>query len=713
MTDTTSDAPPSSAVHGSAVRARAAAATAGRRIRVGGRILGMPLNVVAICGVLLAVYVLLAQVAAWSKNPTVDEPLHALGAWLHLHTGDFRVNPEDPPLWHYWAALPNGRDALRVDTAGELYAAVADDVFEEWPFTAHTLYRTPGNVEGSDAFLQHSRTMMLVIAAALGAVLAWWSWRLGGAVAAITATAAFALDPNFLAHGALVKNDVAFALVVFALSLAVWRAGRRLTVWNALAVCLLLGAGLNVKFSALLLGPILAALLAARAVLVRAPWPVFGGRGAGSTRGRLAVAVSVCAAAAAVGVVSIWACYGFRWHPSPDRSYVLNTQGLVWQTASHDLIRQNPDVKPTIEQIRAWRPNAFVRALLWVERTRVLPQAWVYGLLYTYQSTLARLTYLLGEHSVVGWWYYFPVAMAVKSPLALIAAGALAFGVGGALAWADGARRREMGRGLGVPPERCRGAADRRERSGGTPKPHAEHQPPWYGDAWTVLCLTVPPVIYFVSAVTSNLNLGLRHVLPVYPFIYVGIALAAAAAWRRWRAARIACAALLLALAAESLAAFPNYLAFFNAAAGGPRGGIRLLGDSNLDWGQDLKLLSQWRQANPGGTLYLSYFGNADPAAYGLDYVNAAGGWEFGPPKQTPNEPGWWAISATVLQGIYLGDPARSFFAEWYRTRTPVAVLGGTIYVYEFRGREADLRGWMVNVPSPATTKTTPTPTPG
>src|SRR5687768_16166166 len=66
---------------------------------------------------LLACYALLAWTAVRTKAPTYDEPLHALGAWHHLHDGDFRLNPEDPPLWHYWAALSNGRDALKVDTA--------------------------------------------------------------------------------------------------------------------------------------------------------------------------------------------------------------------------------------------------------------------------------------------------------------------------------------------------------------------------------------------------------------------------------------------------------------------------------------------------------------------------------------------------------------------------------------------------------------------
>jgi hypothetical protein len=65
---------------------------------------------------LLLLFAGIAHFAVSSKAPTYDEPLHALGAWQQLHLGDFRVNPEDPPLWKYWAALPNGPRAIRADT---------------------------------------------------------------------------------------------------------------------------------------------------------------------------------------------------------------------------------------------------------------------------------------------------------------------------------------------------------------------------------------------------------------------------------------------------------------------------------------------------------------------------------------------------------------------------------------------------------------------
>src|SRR5215211_7137374 len=141
-----------------------------------------PRATLMVCAALLAIFAGLSWTATRSKSPTYDEPLHALGAWLHLHTGDFRVNPEDPPLWHYWAALPNGRNVLNPRMDESRFKDVANDIFLEWVYVVDTLYRTAGN--DGERIVSRSRAMMLSVGVALGAVIAWWSWRLSGVAAA-------------------------------------------------------------------------------------------------------------------------------------------------------------------------------------------------------------------------------------------------------------------------------------------------------------------------------------------------------------------------------------------------------------------------------------------------------------------------------------------------------------------------------------------------
>jgi hypothetical protein len=201
-----------------------------------------------------------------------------------------------------------------------------------------------------------------------------------------------------------------------------------------------------------------------------------------------------------------------------------------------------------------------------------------------------------------------------------------------------------------------------------------------------MICLGVPVLMYTASALSANLNLGLRHMLPIYPFVYIAIGMVLSHAWTAWgKPISIIGAALAVGLAAESFSAFPNYIAYFNVAVGGSRGGLKLLTDSNLDWGQDLKLLGQWRERHPVPSLYLCYFGMADPRYYGIDYHNlpesfAPGDWV----KEI--EPGSvLAISARHLQGVSV-DPNQNAYVRFQRYR-PIAVLGGSIYLYDWPPR--------------------------
>jgi hypothetical protein len=196
---------------------------------------------------------------------------------------------------------------------------------------------------------------------------------------------------------------------------------------------------------------------------------------------------------------------------------------------------------------------------------------------------------------------------------------------------------------------------------------------------WSAACLAVPPVVYMAIAMAGNLNLGLRHVLPVYPFAFIAIGLAISAAWVRWRATAVILPLVFATLALESLSAFPNFIPFFNPVFASQR--LELLSDSNQDWGQDLPLLAKWQREHPDVTLYLAYFGTADPAYYGIKYLNLPGGYEFGPKKQFPQGHGVWAVSATALQAVY-NPRYREVYHELQKHK-PLAVLGNSIYLYD------------------------------
>jgi 4-amino-4-deoxy-L-arabinose transferase-like glycosyltransferase len=251
-------------------------------------------------------------------------------------------------------------------------------------------------------------------------------------------------------------------------------------------------------------------------------------------------------------------------------------------------------------------------AMLWWRGTGLLPDTFLFGLQYVLQAASARVSYLAGEIAVHGRLAFFPLALGWKTPIATLVLLALGLGFGVASLWRGEGRRR------------------------------------WRD--W--LPLVVVAVVFGASALAANLNIGVRHVMPaVVPvFILAGGIVQALPRRRTWLLPL-----LLGVLALESLSIHPHHLAFFNAAAGGPSRGYRLLVDSNLDWGQGLDALARYSRRVPAGTrLHYAYFGTALPSRHGVRgaVLRTYGAFE-NPRHVLAPGPGLYAISATVLPNLF------------------------------------------------------------
>lgn len=260
---------------------------------------------------------------------------------------------------------------------------------------------------------------------------------------------------------------------------------------------------------------------------------------------------------------------------------------------------------------------------------------------YGLTATLTRLdagraSFLLGSYSTSGFAAYFPTALAVKTPLPLLIGGAV-----GALLWLR--------------------------------RPNVDA-------LWAV----APGAAYFLAACFSKTDIGYRHILPVFPFLILCAAWAAAAAWRSGTAGRVVAGLLAAWLVVGVGRCAPDFLSYFNEAAGGPSGGWRVLVDSNLDWGQGLKPLAEdlRRRGNPA--VFLSYFGVGDPSYYGIRYYPVA--WYSNVSRRDgvtlpgPSEGPWLAVSATNLQAVYFAD--HSLF-RWLDPARAVARPGGSIFLFD------------------------------
>ena len=202
-----------------------------------------------------------------------------------------------------------------------------------------------------------------------------------------------------------------------------------------------------------------------------------------------------------------------------------------------------------------------------------------------------------------------------------------------------------------------------------------------------ILCL---PWLFLLGYFTffNRLNLGLRYILPVYPFWCMISAAPLHVYSHRWRKS---CNWILTGCLLWSLIVvfriYPHYLAYFNELVGGPARGYHFLVDSNLDWGQDLKNLKKYMTDRRINHINLSYFGCADPSYYGINYDYFPSP-RFQPWTSHHQEPdnvkfsrGIYAISATNLQGTYLKD--RDIYAV-FRHREPKDNIGYSILIYSY-----------------------------
>ncbi len=588
------------------------------------------------CAALIATAAALSATAARTKSATADDPTHLVAGWRSLWDGDYRLDVANPPLWKMWAALGSPATTLRLPTAGPLARPVAFAPDDEPLASTRVLFDTPGT--DGRRVVEHGRAMMLVVAVALLAAVAARAYRLAGPAAAVVATALLAFDPTVLAHASVVKGDLMLGLALVGLTGLATRAGRRATVAAAVGLGVVCAAAVQAKFSGLLAGPMLALLLLLR-VLTPTPWPALG-RVARSWPARLAVAATVGLVAAAVTVTLTWGCYRFRYRPTPSPTAGVD-MAAVYDRSARAGASAALGRPATPAEVAARPPTRLVRFVRWADGRRLLPQAFGAGLVAQATAVSIWPGYLDGHVYYDGRAAYFPLALLYKTPVAELAALALAA--------------------AGV-------AAVRRA-------------------GWAGACIAVPAVVFGLSALAAHVNIGLRTLLPLYPL--VAIAAGCSAAWayrRRPRLTLILCVTLLGCEAVTAAAAWPDYLPFFNAAIGGPEAGLAHLGDSNLDWGQDVPALADWARRHPDRPVYADLFLAVDPAVYGLRVH-----WLWTPDAsgrmrpRLPDRPAVIAVSATQLQGLYVDPAHRRFLAEQVVRRPPVSVLHGTIYLYDYR----------------------------
>jgi hypothetical protein len=542
------------------------------------------------------------------KSPTYDETIHLFAGYAYLRWGDYRINPEHPPLVKMIAAAP--LLGLGLDTSG-ITPSERRHVQRDKNYGWVLGHRFAFVNNDAETLFFYSRLVMVFFAVALALSVAAWAKALYGADAGLVALILVCLDPNIIGHASIVQTDVPFALFLFGASFFFWRSLTKLTWFNLLATAGLFSAAALTKFSFILIVPIWL-VLGSMHIFAAAPShsPITTPSVINGPWRKVSLLALVLVLSLLVGYLAIWAAYQFRFDASLFQRGQFN--GLPGE------------------------PSWWSWLLQLCRDYMLLPEAMLFGLGDAYRR-MERTAYLLGEISHNGFWLYFPVAFLVKTPVPTLLLALLSLG------WMVLHR----------------------------PKPSA------------ALVVLTPALIFLAFAIWSRLNVGWRHILPIYPFLFVWIAGMTVVVWRSgYRSTRLGLTFLAVWLMASTLWAYPNYLSYFNEAIGGPSRGHAFLVDSSLDWGQDLKSLKSWMTRNRVERIQFAYFGTADPAYYEIDadYLPGSVYVADSTPEKLTAAPSHVAISETFLAGLYLDQPER--YAA-FRRRAPVAILGHTIRVYK------------------------------
>ncbi len=552
-------------------------------------------------GLVVLMVVLMARPIR-EESATVDEPIRLAASYAYGQGYGFSFDPEQPPLTRIISALPLRFMNATMPLGGQLLlqrrtgvsmawkwsgeGRPVEELFpqgrEDWYFWPHGEEEMLGyefvysGANDADVLLATGRWVQVLLTVLAGLVIFFWLRELSGPAAAVFGLALWVFNPIALAYGHLVLTDMGVTLFF---TLAVWTFGRFLkepTTHRAIICGVSCGGALAMKFTAFALAPVFLVLVVIwwRARIIK---PEFWKR------------APLIVVGAALLVLLVYAQY---WSPAP---------------------RISPERAGDLG-VPVW---------FQVLRPILIPPDFFKGVAVQMGQALSgHVAYFHGEWGRTGWWYYFPVALAIKTPLPL-----LLLTLGGFIFWVRGLRRLEIERSI-----------------------------PW-----------VAVFVYFLLSLTSSIDVGVRYLLPMFPLVTVGIASQFAKQSRVVRIGGWVCCGWLVLV---TTLAYPHFIEYFNECAGGPANGYKWLVDSNYDWGQDIKRLKQYLGEHTDKHVYLYYFGPPLAADYyGISYQFA-----------TPEEARGLTRGTIIVSSMFLVRPEWA----WLRERQkPSDRIGYTLFVYQ------------------------------
>jgi hypothetical protein len=560
-------------------------------------------KVEVLCSAILLAMALNLLATTARKSITADELVLIPAAYYNLVTDDFQLVREHPPACKLLAGIP----LLFIQPQEPRPDSLALNLNRgdrEWEYAMRFWQDNRAQFEAISFW---SRVPMIALTVGLALLTFMFARDMFGPRAALFAAALFAMEPTMLAHGRVVQTDVVASFGLLLTVYALYRYWRAPNLKRAAVVGAAAGIAMLTKFSMIIVGP---------ALLVVFIWLLWR---AGNRRSEIGLQ-GLFAAVTLLLVVN--AGYFFRHR-------AVTKEDTEWIASSF------PDSSGAV--------LASVRALRFI-----LPTDFLIGIFWQlHHSQEGHPAGLLGMYSQRGWWYYFPVAFALKTTIPFLLISLASLG------WAS----------YRVIHKR-------------------EHQ---------LLFLLVPFLLYTLFVMMSPIDIGVRYYLPAYAFLFISSGALLDDLLRKKFSRRthlvLASSVLLMLvwIGGEAIRAFPNYMPYMNEIASA-RPHWWYLSDSNVEWGDDVKELAEYlRGRGETRTRALLLGGYVTLGFYGVEYVDA-----LAPPEPSP--PRYLALGASFLNGSTVpghevnGEPIsetdRVNTFDKFRHRAPEAVIGDSIYVY-------------------------------
>ena len=554
----------------------------------------------SVCGALLLLMAVNLLASISRKSITNDEIVHIPAGYYHLVAGEFQLNNEHPPLVKMWAALP----LLIVQPDEPPAPKTEDENFMERTWGFHERF-WQANQARFQTVTFWPRVMMIPITLALGVLIFVFARKLFGETAGLIAVALYVLEPTVLAHGRVVHTDVPAALAYLLFFFALHRYSEAPGKMRALVLGLVSALALLTKFSMLVLLPVLAIYFLARLFI--------------------------------------------NWRDRKQRTQILFQSAVITEVVlflvNAAYYFQRPALEASDVRWVAMKSPALLGFVTTIVRlaSYLVPTYYLFGV-YNIEvhNHFGHATSLLGQYNDQGWWYYFPVAFALKTtiPFLLLAIVGLGWSV-----WRLVKRD------------------------------------------WRFLWLVTPVCIYLAISLTSHINIGIRHFLPVYPFLFIAGGALLARLLQARRTVGVAVMVVLFGwMGFEAIRTYPNYTPYMNQLASSHPHWY-YLSDSNVEWGDDVGELAAYLKARGETKVRAALSGGwSTLGRYGVDYLDMVS-----LPPDKPPETRYVAIGASFLNGSVIpGDEnvvGRRFFERTnlfarYRDRKPEAVFGNSIYLF-------------------------------